>query len=145
MKKYLLWVEDDYYAIKGLFRPLERSGFLIDVATSAADGYHKALKWDKYALIIVDLIMPLSDSDTSWPLPAEVEAWKKEEYAGIGLLKWLKLKLGAECPILLLSIIQDPISKYGLEDLHLDGTLMKRGLLPTQVKEVVFQILGLED
>lgn len=139
MKMRLLWIEDDYYAIRGLVRPLRKIGFQVDEALSAVDGYKKALRWRDYDLIIVDLIMPLTDSDE--PLPAEVESWKREEYAGIGLLRWLRIDLGAECPILVLSVIADPVSKFGLEGLHLDSVLLKRGLLPSVVKEEVLTIL----
>jgi CheY-like chemotaxis protein len=145
MKKHLLWIEDDYFAIKGLFRPLEREGFAIDVAVSALEGYQKAKDWKKYDLLVVDLIMPLSDSDETWSLPQDVESWKTEEYAGIGLLKWLKRDLNVQRPIMVLSVFKDPVTKYGLEDLNLEGALFKRGLLPSQVKEAVFEILDLDD
>ena len=84
MKKRILWVEDDYYAIRGLMRPLERAGFQIDAATSAAVGYQLASQWKTYDLIVVDLILPLSDDDHA--LPSVVKSWSREEYIGIGLL-----------------------------------------------------------
>jgi CheY-like chemotaxis protein len=141
MKRRILWIEDDYFAIRGLVNPLKKAGFQIDVATSAYEGYQKVKGRQKYDLIVVDLIMPLSNSEDTLPLLAEVRSWGDEDYPGIGLLKWLKLKLKVECPVLILSVIQNPISRYGLEDLGVSGTLLKRGLLPTRVKEVVFEIL----
>lgn len=139
--KRVLWIEDDYYAIKGLVRPLEKSGFQIDVATSASGGYHKLSNRQAYDLIVVDLILPLSD-DASSP-PPEVAAWLNEQYSGIGLLRWLMQDPKIECPVLVLSVVQDPISIYSLEGLGLAGSLLKRGLLPSRVKEEVFRLLGM--
>lgn len=143
MKKQILWIEDDYYAIKGLVRPLELEGFEVEVATSALDGYHKCMKWQSYDLIIVDLIMPLSDN--TGPLPEKVLSWDAGRYVGLGLIKWIVEELHAQCPVLLLSVVRDPISTFGLERLGLAGVLLKRGMLPSEVKQKVHEVLGLPE
>jgi len=143
MKKRILWIEDDYYALQGLVRPLEKEGFTIDVATSALDGFEKALKWRHYDLIIVDLILPLSN--TVEDLPDKVRSWAEQEYVGIGLVKWLRADLKAGCPVLLLSVVREPMSRLGLQDLGLAGHLVKRGLLPSQVRDEVFRVLKIEE
>jgi CheY-like chemotaxis protein len=140
MKKCILWIEDDYFAIKGLVRPLEREGFTFDVATSAVEGFYKAQQWRAYDVILVDLILPLVNSDED--LPEKVRSWNNEPYVGIGLLKWLKADLQVECPVLMLSVVRDPISKFHLENLGLAGYLPKRGLLPSQVKANVLKIIN---
>ncbi len=139
----ILWIEDDYYCISGLMRPLERAGLQIDIATSAVEAYEKAKGWKSYDLIVTDLILPTSDGVQG--IPDEVQAWAREPYCGIGLLKWLRLELRANCPILLLSVVNDPVSVYGLENLNLDGCLQKRGLLPSRVKEEVFQLIHISN
>ena len=143
MAKRILWIEDDYYAIKGLVRPLEKAGLTIDAATSAYDGYLKAQHWQAYVLIIVDLILPLSNGDPA--LPEKVTAWQREEYVGVGLLKWLLSDLKVKCPVLLLSVVRHPTHTFQLENLGLAGYLPKRGLLPSRVKADIFQLLGLAD
>lgn len=140
--KTMLWIEDDYYAIKGLVRPLENAGFQVDRETSAYDGFCRLLDQHNYDLIVVDLILPLSNDTQS--LSPEVAAWQVEEYVGIGLLKWIMQVLKPSCPVLVLSVVKDPISTYGLEDLGLAGSLHKSGLLPSEVKEEVFRVLGME-
>ncbi|MBN1991593.1 MAG: hypothetical protein JW953_02740 [Anaerolineae bacterium] len=142
MNKHILWIEDDHFAIKGLVRPLAKAGFEIDVATSATEGFEKAQNWQGYDLIMVDLILPLT-GEAETP-PEKVASWGNEEYAGIGLLKWLKTELQVECPVLMLSVVREPISRFNLDHLELAGYLPKRGLLPSQVKEQVFSVLGLE-
>ncbi len=143
MTKHILWIEDDYYAIKGLMRPLEKAGFTVDAAASAHDGYLKAMQWQSYDLITVDLILPLSNDDRI--LPEKVAAWQTEEYTGVGLLKWLLTELQVKCPVLLLSVVRHPTHTFHLENLGLAGYLPKRGLLPSHVKEEVFKLLGIRD
>ncbi len=140
MKKRILWIEDDYFAIKGLVRPLERDGFTFDVATSAVEGFYKAQHWQAYDVILVDLILPLANSDED--LPEKVRSWNNEHYIGLGLLKWLKTELQVACPILMLSVVRNPVSKFKLENLRLAGYLPKRGLLPSQVKANVLKIIN---
>lgn len=141
MQKRVLWIEDDFYAVKGLLRPLELEGFRVESATSALEGYAKAHQWKSYDLIVVDLILPLSDDAGN--LPDIVRGWKTEQYAGVGLLKWLLNDLKVECPVLLLSVVRDPVKTFHLEH-PLLTPLPKRGLLPTRVKDEVHRILGLE-
>jgi DNA-binding response OmpR family regulator len=142
MKKCILWIEDDYFDVKGLVYSLSKEGFKIDVATSAVQGFEKAQNWQAYDLIIVDLILPLADDIGT--LPEKVQSWAKEQHTGIGLLKWLKTELKAECPVMMLSVVREPISRFNLENLGLAGYLPKRGLLPSQVKEEVFKILKVQ-
>ena len=142
MKKRILWIEDDYYAIKGLMRPLERAGFQVEAATSAVEGYTKAHRWQSYDVIVVDLILPLSDDDHT--LPDSVKSWRGEEYVGVGLLKWLLAELKVTCPVLLLSVVRHPIHTYQLNGIGLASYLPKRGLLPSQVKAEIFRLLGLQ-
>lgn len=139
MNKRILWIEDDYYAIKGLVRPLEKAGFQIDAATSAIEGYHKARRWQLYDLIVVDLILPLSDDDQA--LPEKVSTWRYEEHVGVGLLKWLLTELKVTCPVMLLSVVRHPMHTFQLSGIGLASYLPKRGLLPSQVKTEVFRLL----
>ncbi len=143
MKKRILWIEDDYHVIKGLVRPIEKEGFIVDSATSALEGYKKAPQWQSYDLIVVDIILPINDGSGS--VPKEVQAWQAEEHAGIGLLKWIKLDLKVKIPVVVLSVVRDPIKRFDLGELGIDDCLIKRGLLPEQVKKLIFGLLGIDE
>jgi CheY-like chemotaxis protein len=136
----ILWIEDDSYALRGLLRPLQKEGYEIVTAKSALESYELAQRWPSYDLIVVDLILPLSTDDCS--LPSVVTAWNAEAQVGVGILKWLFNDLHSTTPVLLLSVVRDPIQALHLQDLPLAGSLAKRGLLPSQVKEEVNRILG---
>ena len=146
MKKRILWIDDDYYSIQFLFRPIQKAGFQIEYATSALDGYKKALNWQEYGLIVVDLILPISEEQS--PIPEIVRSWKEngdKEHVGIGLTKWLLNTLNVTCPVVILSVVQDPISTYDLGDLQVAGYIHKGGLLPTKLREELLNILGVKN
>jgi CheY-like chemotaxis protein len=136
MNKKILWIEDDYYAIQGLFHPMEKEGFKLDVAVSALDGYRKAQKWKEYDLIVVDLILPVSQQQET--APELVKSWEDEKinkHVGIGVVKWLVETLKVECPVIIMSVVPDPIAAFNLENLKISGYISKSGLLPTNLNE----------
>ena len=139
MNNRILWIDDDYYTIKGLYRPLERKGFIVDVAKNALDGYRKGPGWENYDLIVVDLIIPLSDDEM--PLPEEVASWGHEKYIGLGLVNWLITKIAVKCPILLLSVVSDPILNLQFMKYERLYYLPKSGLVPSLVLEKVEKLL----
>lgn len=143
MKKKILWIDDDYYAISGLFRPLERSGFKIDPAISALEGYRKAQKWEEYDLIVVDLIIPVSQQQET--VPEIVKTWDDEgenKHVGVGIVKWLLQTLNVGCPVVILSVVRDPINAYNLSEIGLAGYIQKGELLPSGLKDQIEQILN---
>ncbi|MGA9349206.1 MAG: hypothetical protein WBW48_10435 [Anaerolineae bacterium] len=135
----ILWIEDDYYHVAGLFRRLEKEGFTVVSATSANEAYRKVQDWQDYDVIVVDIILPLRDQRTNEILP-EVENWRREEYAGIGLLKYMYRELQIEVPVVVLSVVADELTDT-LEALGVDEVLSKRGILPRQVQESVHKVL----
>lgn len=141
MDEKILWIDDDYYAIQGLFRPLEKEKYKVDVAVSAVEGYEKAQRWQDYSLIVVDLILPVSQEESA---PEPVNSWDDQErypYVGIGLVEWLLKDIKVKCPVVILSIVPDPVSVHRLESLGVSGFIQKSGLLPTDLKEELLPIL----
>lgn len=142
MNKRILWVEDDYFAIKGLMRPLEKDGFTFDIATSVLDFYPLSQQWSNYSLIIVDLILPLSESKEE-EIPLKLKNLvENAEFSGIGLVKWLVMEMKAECPILILSTVEVPLIKFHLQECKSIKSLSKSGLLPSIVKQKVLDMIS---
>jgi CheY-like chemotaxis protein len=139
IKKRILWIDDDYYAIRGLVRPLEEEGVIVDNVPSGLDAFER-LKTEKYDLLIVDMIIPLARNDDK--VNVEAQEWENEEYVGVGLVKWLREKSDIKCPILLLSVIDDPIGKYELSKYINIHSIIKRGLFPSKLREEVHRIWG---
>jgi len=140
MKNRILWIEDEAFMVKGLLRPMEKIGFQVEVAKSALEGFQKALSWKQYDIIVVDLIIPLSSDELT--LPETVRQWDDEAYVGVGLAKWMAVELKVEIPILLLSVVRNPLMAYDLEQFGLEHYLSKSGLLPSHVKDEILRILG---
>lgn len=143
MKNRILWVEDESYIIQGLFKPLRNLGIDISIVKCAIEAYREANNWQDYDMIVVDLIIPLRDDDES--LPNVVKDWANEPYVGIGLAKWLTTELKVKCPILLLSVIDNPIKSFDLSELGITHYLSKSGLLPSMVKHEILDMLGGND
>lgn len=129
----ILWIEDDYYNYQSLFRPLQRKGIEVDYALSALDGYRKALTWKQYSIIVVDIILPIKKESGS--LPEVMKSWEDEKYPGIGLVKWLIKTQKVNCPIVILSVVDNPIESYNLQELGIADYIPKRGLLPSVLSE----------
>jgi CheY-like chemotaxis protein len=142
MNRSILWIEDDYHAIKGLMRQLKKAKVSIDSASCAIEGYEKAQHWQDYDLIVLDLILPLTNGHTE-ELPALVKSWKDEPHVGIGILKWLRRDLKVKCPVILLSVVQNPVVAYHLEDIKPEIYLPKHALLPADVKQQVLSLLAI--
>jgi hypothetical protein len=61
------------------------------------------------------------------------------------LVKWLFTGLKLAIPVVMLSIVADPISTYQLKDFKGLSYLPKRILKPSEVKREVFRILGIKE
>lgn len=143
MTKRILWVDDDTEQIGGLVVPLEKEGFVIDVARTGVEAFRLGNHWREYNLLLVDLIFPLHDGEE--PLPAELVPWTGVRYLGVEILKWLALELQVQCPVLVLSVVNNPIARFRLHHLGLAGSLTKRGLTPSRLREEVYRVLSLAE
>jgi len=143
--KKILWIEDDYSHLKGLTRPLEKKGFEIiaaksyDIAMSELANHKEDL-----SLILLDLIIPRSLTETSEPKSSEKEFQSKVETPeelvenGMKLLEYIKQELNI--PVIVLSIVTnenivDRIKNTGVK------RLQKFGLLPNRLEEAVLDEL----
>ena len=63
----ILWVEDDYYHLKGLVRPLVKKGCEIVNAGSYVEAVGLLNDWRNFSLILLDLIIPYSDTGFTPP------------------------------------------------------------------------------
>jgi len=145
MRKRILWIEDDYYAIRGLVRPLEKLGFSIESAISVSEAVEKLMDWQKYDLIIADIILPLFN-DNSKQIPEFIFDWKKNldessNYEGANLIKWAREKIGITTPFLVLSLISNPLSVLNLQNITNIYTVQKAGLLPSHFEAKVIEVL----
>jgi CheY-like chemotaxis protein len=140
-QKRILWIEDDHFHLKYLMYKLEGDGYKIDIADSAYEGYQKAKQWDQYVAIVVDLILPMTSELVDEPIPSEVLRWEENEYLGAGLVKWLLQEQKVDIPVILLTVVNDPLQRYNLQDIGIDGYLKKSALRPSKVKQYIMDLL----
>lgn len=141
---HILVIDDDWRDMRSLFHAVEDRGFIIHGATCAADGFHRVMySQHTYDLICVDIAIPLAND--AFGLPEEVYSWYQERWPSLGLLKWLALEMRIACPILVMSVVSNPIAALGLGSLRLAGAIPKRGLTPARFQDVVLQVLEQQD
>jgi len=136
-------VDDESYTIQGLFKPLRNMGIEVVEAKCAIEAFNLSKNWQSYDIIVIDLIIPLMDDDED--LPDIVKNWDNEPYVGVGLVKWLISYLKVECPLLLISVIENPIKAFDLSKYGITHSLSKSGLLPSAVKNEILSLLGIGD
>lgn len=143
MKKRILWLEDEGFMISGLFRPLQKEGFFIDNATCAGEAVNKLYTWDNYDLIATDFILPLSNDNDDFEFSELFPDWKNERYIGIELIKYIRQKLSANLPILILTVVRDPSNIIGIQNFKSIFYVSKVGLSPSTLSQKVREILNL--
>jgi len=145
--KKILWIEDDYYYLKGLTKPLEKKGYEIIAAKSYGQAISELAKHkEDLSLILLDLIIPRSLTDASKPKESENEFQNKIEEPqdlvenGMELLNYIRQELKLTIPITVLSIVRNEEIIRRLESRDVKR-LQKFGLLPDRLKEAVLDEL----
>jgi len=145
----ILWVDDDYYHLCNLLRPLVKAGFEVVPARSYEEA--RAIldsDWRQFRLIVLDLILPLSESravETPQEATDRGNAMADDEALaenGIALFDYLTTSLGVTVPILLLSVVKTKPLLDRLMNKGAAARLEKHGLLPAEVKRTVLEVLG---
>jgi DNA-binding response OmpR family regulator len=60
MNNSILWIEDDFYHVRGLVKPLEKDGYKITIARSVIEAKEHLINWQDFSAILLDLIIPYS-------------------------------------------------------------------------------------
>ena len=137
----ILWVDDDAWHIKGLVYPLERQGNHITIVETLPEASEIVENNPtSFDIIILDILMPQTDQEGNVPDWLAVDA--HDGAYGIVFLKRLRDKLNVWSPILLLSIIGDPIEEFALQDYEPLGFVRKQDLQPKDVFVAVETLLS---
>lgn len=138
----ILWIEDDYYHVKGLMKPLIKEGYEFDIARSCHDALQKLTKFDRYSIIILDLIIPYSEKDLNNP---NIKRVYDPSQNGIDLFYHIKDKLKVDKPIIILSIVKNGEIRKELLEKGAVTWLNKDIMLPQDVKNAVLEITRSDD
>ena len=115
--KRILWIDDDVYVLQSILLPLEKRGHQVEKVDNLgqAEELVKQNGADHFHLLVVDMLMPPHDNR------GEVPLWLKDRVHPSGangavFIHHARHNLCVPGPILILSIVGDPISEYQLED-----------------------------
>ena len=133
MTKSVLWIEDDAYVIRGLFHYLLALDLDVSVAETAEDAV-TALQTNSYDLVIFDLIMPYSNSSdsTAFNVLRHSEIEDDLYHPGLMVLKWALKVLHLNIPIIILSVVPNPIERFNLKSFENISQVNKQGLRPSE-------------
>lgn len=133
--KKILWVEDDYYHLKGLFKKVEKRGFLIVPARSFMEAKTFLENWSEFCMVVLDLIIPYSELDMSVPKRIKMEN-------GVRLFNYMIRELKLNIPILIFSIAKAP---RVINEMISRGKLVRKidklGTLPSDIDKIILDIL----
>lgn len=147
----ILWIEDEYFHIRGLFRLLEDMDYAIVPARSVVEAKEHLKKWGSFNLIVLDLILPHSDNiydvAVKPSITSKVFGNSDRDLAqnGINLFYYMIDDLGVDLPIIILSVVR---TKKIVEKLMEKGaaiTVEKAGLLPSDIKDIVLRVLNINN
>lgn len=126
----ILWVEEDYKRIKGLFYFLEDEGHKVISALTKKEAFQILEKRDDISLIVVDLAIP--EGETVEPF---------EPYPGFKVLDKFQ-QLNKKYPIIALTVFgEDSEIKIRLNKYPIANVLTKGVFRPSELQDVVHKIL----
>jgi DNA-binding response OmpR family regulator len=145
--KRILWIEDDYYHLQGLVKPLKKEGFEIIIAKCYEDA--KKILDDNIDLdmVLLDLIIPYSLTGSIVRKKKENDYQNQVETPddlvenGINLFNYIRKDLKLNIPIIILSIVSNEDIINRLNENGANEKLQKLGMLPLKLKEVVLELL----
>ena len=141
--KRILWVEDDYYHLKGLVKPVEKAGFQVVPARSYVEAKLILSKCTSFCLVLLDLIIPYSDFE---PVASDIppvdrttidEDINSLTRNGLALFDYLVNTLKLSVPIVVLSVVQTKTIVDTLVDRGAAAYVRKVGLMPREVLSIV--------
>ena len=130
--KKIVWIEDDTNIINDVVRPLERSGYLIERFYTVKEALDNLDALKACDLILLDLIIP----------PGETDA-QVGHYPGMYLLRTFREQYQLEQPVIVLSVVADAEVFQDLKTLGAE--IENKPILPSKLKRLVEEVLGVED
>lgn len=142
--KRILWVEDEYYHLRGLVKPLVDAGFEVVPARSRVEAEQLLEDWRSFGLILLDLIIPYSDLEPieSHPTVTSIRDVGSGNIHslitnGFALFDYMTKELKVDIPIVVLSVVQAEDVRNMLLRGGAAAFVVKKGLIPRDVMRIV--------
>ena len=144
-QKTILWIEDDYYHLKGLFKKIEKKGFSLVPARSYLEA--KEILKDKkdFCLIALDLIISYSENLINCPnIENEKPEGTNEQItkSGIKIFDYIVKDLKLNIPILILSIVRTKKILDKLTEIKIVEVIEKLGITRLDIERIVLDMLN---
>jgi CheY-like chemotaxis protein len=108
----ILWVEDDYDTIDAFALPANAAGMVITPARSLAAAKQLLGKTPcEFDLLLIDLILPFAEAED------EASGSAEDALYGLDLISWVRAQGNVAAPIIVFSVVYDPIVASELDAL----------------------------
>jgi len=139
MKKRLLWIEDDAFALRALVSGLRKTGWDIVTVTTEAEAITIIDQDQHWDVILLDIIIPQEENPTQEFLLRGIVS----PFSGLDVLTFINKKYGDKRPpVVAITKVTDERVRQRLSELHVDKILTKGGLVPKEVEGAVKQVSG---
>ncbi len=139
MKKRLLWIEDDAFALGALVSGLRKTGWDIVTATTEAEAITIIDQGQHWDVILLDIIIPEQEN----PTQESLLRGRPRPFIGLDVLTRINNRYGAgRPPVVAITKVTDERVRQRLSELHVDKILTKGGLVPKEVEGAVKQVSG---
>ena len=148
MAKKILWIEDDYFHIAGLVEPLVEDKYTVEAARSLKEAELKLQNWKNYSLVVLDLIIPYSESYMLDPRKNEspfiFENWTDADLArnGMEIFIYMKEKIEINIPVLVLSVVRNRDIVNRLISLGAVKYIDKTSITPNELKREILELFN---
>lgn len=136
--KRMLWVEDDYFRLRGLTRPLKKKGLEIVFAKDEKEATGLLDKKERFDIFLIDIIIPEGIDDR------KVASVEVRENVGVDLIRRIRQNYNLSIPILVLTVVEDPIILQEIRNLGVSTIIPKGNFHPSELENEVALVLGLK-
>lgn len=133
----ILWVEDDYYHLKNLTLPLLKRGITVVPARTFLEAKERLRQWQEFSLVLLDLIIPYSDSEILDPSQSNQGTDRVLANNGIDLFRLMVEDLKVSIPIVLLTVVRTTAIVNSLMSHGAAKHVYKSGLIPDELDRIV--------
>jgi len=142
--KKILWIEDEHYHLRGLFKKIKKRGFVVIPARSYIEARNLLKNWSEFCFIALDLIIPYSENSLNNPNLENEETNVDLTKNGVLLFNHIVEELKLDLPILILSIVRSRKIVNSLTKRKFVRSIEKLGKLPADIEFIVLDMLKYE-
>lgn len=136
--KRMLWVEDDYFRLRGMVRPLQKRGLEVVSVENEREATELLDKKQHFDVFLIDILIPEGLEES------QVESAVLKDHPGLSLIEKIRCVYKLSTPILVLTVVQDARVLGRIRKIGVSNILLKGYFHPSELEHEVALSLGIE-